>query len=306
MATMRDAWATPDVEPDNSMPARSSAAAVRPAHSTAVLPPMRPLRPLQMIDGAFALLRARPRQMMGISIAFVIPTQLAVSLIQRNALRGFHLREILGDPSSSGTSTTNSTTLNLALLVAWTLSSLSLPFVAAACSQVVVADRLGTQVSTGTALKGALRRSWALLFSWIVIHAVGIAGVFCFLVPGVVMMGWYIAVAPVIALEKLGPIAAMKRSRSLCHPRYGACIGFGLVSGAVTYALSIALSGAPQLLGILTLGRYGWVLTSVVAILTSLATVPILATATVLLYIDLRVRTEGLDLEIDFERMDVA
>jgi hypothetical protein len=43
----------------------------------------------------------------------------------------------------------------------------------------------------------------------------------------------------------------------------------------------------------------GWVLTAASGILTSLITMPVVAATTVLIYLDLRVRTEGLDLELD-------
>jgi hypothetical protein len=41
------------------------------------------------------------------------------------------------------------------------------------------------------------------------------------------------------------------------------------------------------------------VLPAVVSILTQLVTLPVVAGITVLIYLDLRVRTEGLDLELD-------
>ena len=43
----------------------------------------------------------------------------------------------------------------------------------------------------------------------------------------------------------------------------------------------------------------GWVLSAMTSILTQLLTIPVVAGITVSLYLDLRVRTEGLDLELD-------
>src|SRR5690606_29838296 len=43
----------------------------------------------------------------------------------------------------------------------------------------------------------------------------------------------------------------------------------------------------------------GWVLIAVANVLGSLLTMPVVAAATVLVYLDLRVRTEGLDLELE-------
>jgi hypothetical protein len=295
-------WSAPG-SVDGGVPvavAASRAATVRSRSSPmAILPPLRPLRPLQMIDGGFALLRARPGQVMSIAAAFVIPTELLGAFIQRNAVGSLKLSDVFNQSES----TQNQNSANLTLVMAtWMLSSAALPFVAAAVGRLVVADRLGIVVSTREAIGLALSRWWALLASWALLHVVYAAGVFCFLLPGVLLMGLYIAVAPVIALERLGPIAAIRRSQSLCRRRYWTCVGVGVASALVTGALSTVLRALPQVLGVFTLGRWGWLLAGIVSAATTLVTAPVVAATTVLLYLDLRVRTEGVDIEMDMTR----
>lgn len=258
------------------------------------------MRPLQMVDGAFALLRARPRQLMTIAVVFVIPPQLGVAILQRQALSGMSLGDLIRDPTTASTSSNNSTWL---VLAAFLLSSLSLPFVAAAVARIVVADQTGIDVSTKGAIGLAARRWWALLASWTMVHIAYVPGLFCFFIPIVLLMGLFIVVAPAIAMEQIGPWAAMKRSWTLCKRRYGACLGVGILSGGTIYLLELSLSAVPSLLAVFTLGRWGWLLDAAAGTATALVTTPLIATCTVLLYIDLRVRTEGLDMELDRRRV---
>jgi hypothetical protein len=259
-----------------------------------VLPPLRPLRPLQLVDGGFAMLRARPWQVMTIAAVFVIPTELLGAFLQRGSSAS--VIDALNDSSGDQNS-------GLALpLTVQLISSLALPFVAVAMARLVVADRLGTVTTTGEALRSVWPRSWALLAAWFLIHVVYALGSFCLLVPSVLMMGLTIVVAPVIALERLGPLAAIRRSQTLCRRRYWSCLGVALLSAAVTGALSLALKALPDVLGLFTLGHWGWLLAGVTNAAITLVTAPVVAATAVLLYLDLRVRTEGIDIEMDMTR----
>ena len=77
-------------------------------------------------------------------------------------------------------------------------------------------------------------------------------------------------------------------------------LGVALLSLVVEVLFETAIGLVPTMLSLL-LGTegVGWVVSAVVSILTQLLTVPVVAGITVHLYLDLRVRTEGLDLELD-------
>jgi hypothetical protein len=62
----------------------------------------------------------------------------------------------------------------------------------------------------------------------------------------------------------------------------------------------MAIGLLPELISqILGTGGLGWLLAAAVGVLTQLITIPVVAGITVLIYLDLRVRTEGLDLELE-------
>ena len=92
----------------------------------------------------------------------------------------------------------------------------------------------------------------------------------------------------------------MRRSARLVNRRFWMVLGLALLSVLVELLFETALSVLPTLLTSL-LGTDGiaWVLTGALMIFTQLVTIPVVAGITVLIYLDLRVRTEGLDLELD-------
>jgi hypothetical protein len=91
----------------------------------------------------------------------------------------------------------------------------------------------------------------------------------------------------------------MRRSARLTARRFWPVMGLSLLSGLVAYLFSQALGLLPTVLTLfLGTDGVGWVLLAASGIFTSLITMPVVAAATVLIYLDLRVRTEGLDLEL--------
>ena len=109
-------------------------------------------------------------------------------------------------------------------------------------------------------------------------------------------MPLFVAVAPVIGVEGGGAMAAVRRSVRLVRPRYFPVMGIALLMGLVATLLSTALSALPQVIAAWD-GDW-WPVLAVGNIAAEIVVMPFVAAATVLLYFDLRVRTEGLDLEM--------
>jgi hypothetical protein len=106
-------------------------------------------------------------------------------------------------------------------------------------------------------------------------------------------MALFVPVAPIVAVEGLGPFASLSRSTRLTRARYMPTLGIALLMGLTSWLLSTALSALPQLLaGWVGLER-GWPILAAGAIAAEVIVVPFVAASTVLLYLDLRVRTEG-------------
>jgi hypothetical protein len=82
------------------------------------------------------------------------------------------------------------------------------------------------------------------------------------------------------------------------RPRYFPVMGVAVLMGVVSWLLANALSALPQFLASWIGFERGWPLLALGSIAAQLVVVPFVAAATVLLYFDLRVRTEGLDIEM--------
>lgn len=112
----------------------------------------------------------------------------------------------------------------------------------------------------------------------------------------------YLAV-PIVLVENLRPVAAVRRSIELVRPRLLRVIG--LVALTV-----VLLSVVGAVLGVVTVpllllgGRVAQVGTAVVSVLSYVVTVPFEANIALLLYVDARVRAEGLDVAVLTAELD--
>ena len=151
--------------------------------------------------------------------------------------------------------------------------------------------------TAGDAIKASLRRAPALIGAWFLVHLAEGAAAILLLVPALFVMPLFLVAAPAIVIERLGPWAGVRRSWQLTRVRYGAILGAGILIAIVSTLLTVALSG----LGLaFSFFSFGWIIDVVCRGASSLVTEPfVAAAAATLVYLDLRIRAEGLDLELD-------
>ncbi|MEO7428046.1 MAG: hypothetical protein ABIY48_01565 [Acidimicrobiales bacterium] len=254
-----------------------------------------------VLDGAFAILKASPGTILAFTAVFAIPVQVLGAWLQRDLLGGASLLDMMQQSDSSLTGVdSGGMSTTWAQLVLLFGPALALVFVASGIVRLVGAWHVGRDLTLGELLRGSLPMAWPLLGSWLLVHlAEGVGMLLCGF-PGLAVMTWFLVTAPVIGAERLGPIQAMRRSARLVGRRFWPVMGLTLLSSIVAMLFGYALGLVPTTLSLL-LGTdgYGWLLTAASGILTSLITMPIVGAITVLIYLDLRVRTEGLDLELD-------
>jgi hypothetical protein len=258
-----------------------------------------PMTASDILDGGFAILRRAPATVIALTAIFVVPIQALGAWLNRGA-DGIELEQLrsqaeltfqLGDTGADN---------GPALVVLQFGPMLALVFVAAALARLVSAWYVGHDLTLGELVRGTLGRAWPLVASCVLVHALEGVSVLGFGVLPLAVMTWFLVTAPVIGAEGLGPIAAMRRSARLVSRRFWMVLGLALLSVLVETLVETAIGLLPTFLSFL-LGTdgIGWVLPAAVAILTTLITMPVVAGITVLIYVDLRVRTEGLDLELD-------
>lgn len=259
--------------------------------------PLHPMTLSDILDGAFKLLKANWRTVVLITAAFVVPLHLVSSFASRNLYAGRSFFQAVNDNPLQTTSNRSDAQLVLSLVVAL-LSLLVTPFVAGAISKVVAASYLGGEETPGSALRATGRRTGALLIAWFVVHLLELVGGVLCVLPGLLAMALFVAVAPAIVVEDLGPIQGMRRSWRLMWPRVFPVLGVALVAGVLASVVGNALGTIPSIAALAIGLRYGWILLAAGSIVSALVTTPFVAIVATLLYFDGRIRQEGLDLQV--------
>jgi hypothetical protein len=273
--------------------------------------PLHPMTLSDILDGAFKVLKANLVVAVLVTAAFQLPLDLISAYLQRNVLGGVGLLRFFQDPSLA--QETNALPFNSlgelggVILIEGLLRQYLIPFlVGCALAPTVMAAYVGEQVTAGQAIGSVLRRLHLALIAFACVHLLELAGaVFC-LLPALIPMAFFVLVAPAFSIERLGPINAMGRSVNLVGPRFWPVLGISLLAGLVAYFVNSALGWVFQLPAQLIGLGTAWPLLAIGTLLPSLITMPFIALVATLLYLDARIRREGLDLQLGAARSSRA
>jgi hypothetical protein len=304
-------WSSPDDMGDGERgPAagngRFAGPAVRPAEQPDLGQrqdgiPLRPLGLGDLLDGTFTTIRRNPRATVGLAAVLVTVQQVlsvGVDLVTNGlpTLGGFEdqafsFQAIGGFGGIIGTL--------LAAVVGAVLTGMLVV--------VVSDDVIGRRASAGDVWRRVRPRLWALLLAAAIAGITPYLGLVFLVVPGLALWALFALTTPALVLEGLGPFAAIARSCRLAAP--------SLIRVWCIRALSVLLATLMQLLIVVPFEVAGAIVVfasdaetdSAVAvvvlalsvlgsIIAGTLTAPFLAGVLALMYIDRRMRAEGLDL----------
>ena len=255
---------------------------------------LRPLEIGDILDETFRLYRRHFLVLAGISVGFSIPLA-AVAAYGIFALYG-----TLIDQATSGNPTDFSTlSSSLTLIAIGSVINLALlPLLYGSVSLAVCDSALGRPVTVRRILRGAFRRYFHVGAYLVLLLLMAIA--FCLFPLWIwIAVGWT-AVLPVIFVEERGVLAAMSRSWQLVQGRWWRTFLILILVFVLNYVVSLALEAflyLGQILLSIFLSQYlALALYEAGAIVVSGLLIPVLQIGLVLVYFDLRVRKEGLDL----------
>lgn len=294
------AWAPPESSAGAAArPAVSSSPAEPDTASSAPSPPV-PLRPMtagDILDGAVDILKKRPRTVFGVVAVLVIPYNVLVAYLQRDLLGGAGLNEIFSNPSL-GLAATDSEADGAAALISLVLGPLTLSLAGVAIGHMVAAWYGGSDPSTGEILRRLGRRSGVAVVAFLVVHLLELVGFVLLFLPGLAVMALSVTSSPIIGAEDLGPIASVRRAWRLAGRRFFPVLGLTLLTGLVVTVVGQVLVFLPTTISLALGDDLGWVLLAVGGSLVGILTTALQAGTATLIYLDLRVRTEGLDIEV--------
>jgi hypothetical protein len=265
------------------------------------------------IDGAAHVLQREARGVLLGTALFMVPVValgLVLSIIAYNDFDRFD--GLLDDRGYIGVETG-------LVFVAVVLQSFTAHVVGAYAVVYLVSHQLGDEPRIGRAAGSVVRRlpllvvTWALTHWWLVLvdlvmlnaDPVTVAGLSWVVVPAAAFASTCVLfVVPVMMAEHLG-LASIRRAWQLVRPRLGAAWGFVVacsVLGAVLLVFITYLPAAAEGTGLVTFGRFEWLVQGVMAQIALLVVVPFSALATAQFYLQTRVHTEGLDIVIAADR----
>lgn len=275
-------------------PARRAAAPPR-------LPvPLRPMTILDKLDGSFAIMKARPTRVIGITAIIMIPAHLLQAFVIRNNAGVVEVIEALNRPSSSSSLDTGGDLLSA--LIGAMVAAFSYLLLGAALTPLVTGWYLGEDPTVGDALRQVVRRSPQLVASFVLLLPVKAFCILCYL-PALFFVPVFILTAPVMMAEGAGPLAGPKRSWTLTMRRFGSVLLTWLGTAVVELAVGQVLLVLVQLLGQLTPDGSRWLVVGTGSALVSLVVAPFVVGVVILQYLDLRIRTEGFDVVLDADRV---
>ncbi len=260
--------------------------------------PLRPLGVGELLDGAITTIRRYPRATLGLSAAVVTVTQVLQFLATKN------FSDSLSDGSFDGTGI-------FGVLLGVLFGMVTGVLLSGALTVVMGQAVLGRPISLDEAWRAVRARFWALIGASLLVSVLTVIGFVLCIAPGV-----YAAVAlslatPALMLERQPVSAALRRSRDLVKGQFWRCCGV-LILAAI---ISSFVSGALSLPFILAGGGFGSVFTgtadttgdvssaqlalsTIGGIIAGTITAPFSAGVSALLYVDRRMRAEGLDVTL--------
>ena len=258
---------------------------------------LRPLEIGDLLDETFRMYRRHFLLFAAIAVILAIPSAALYGL----ALAWFST----GLQATSDTSSVGPVLGFLgAIGAAGIVSFVFLPFSHSAIIYAASESAIGRPVTAGAVLMGVLRRYFPLLGYWVLFNTLTaeIALVLC--IAPFILWIWafvmWVAVVPAMFVENIGLGAAIGRSRQLLQGRWWRTFLILFLTYVLYFVLSIALGGfiniAQGLLG-LVVSEF---IASAIALTSSQVIAALLAPVAqivfVLIYFDLRVRREALDL----------
>lgn len=258
--------------------------------------PLRPLTVSDLLDGSFAIIKARPRTVVLIAACIVVPAQMLSAFLARGSASVSDILSAALDPAAVSA---RSQAGLLGVYLGAGVEALSYFFLGGALGRLVSAWYAGGDLTAGAALKASLRRTPAFLAAFVMLLPLKVAAYAACLLPSLAVIALFSLTAPVIVIEGLGPFAAAKRSATLVGRRFFPCVWVITLATLVTQIITPMLAIIPEIAAALAPEGIRWVLLGAGRAAVALLMAPFAVGVCILLYLDLRVRTEGLDIELD-------
>ncbi len=275
--------------------------------------PLRPLAVGEIIDGAVKTMRTHPKLLIGAAAVVAAVTQILGLLVQLPFLDDLAAVATVDPNSMTQEQAIDQLTSGLVGLFTGVFLSIFLlllgtVFLSGFITVVVGHAVLGRPVTFAQAWEEFKPRLPSLLGATLLTGLIVTVGsIFC-LVPGIWLWVLFGLVTPALVLERSGIGTAFGRSKALVNGAWWRTFGILLLTVVIGAVISWIISIPFGLLGAASTGfsteptaalsAGSLILSTIGAIIASTITLPFSAAVTVLVYVDRRMRAEGMDIEL--------
>ncbi|HEV2014401.1 MAG TPA: glycerophosphoryl diester phosphodiesterase membrane domain-containing protein [Candidatus Dormibacteraeota bacterium] len=268
---------------------------------------LRPLPLGELLDETFKLYRRHFSVIAGVALVIILPN-LILSLISGSyrANPFSYLQQVLqnaNDPAALQAIQARQAqyTSSPLYLLSFPIAILMIPFTVGALYRAATSLAAGNVETIGSVLAGTARRYFAVFGIVILAALVALGSIGILTIPVViwVLIRWSVA-TPALFAEGVGPVKAVGRSWNLVRENWWRTVGIviivAIMVSLIQSALGVLFTGiaavVPGLSDDLRAGLVTTVATLVDALVSAITPIAI-----TMLYLDLRVRKEGLDLD---------
>jgi hypothetical protein len=275
--------------------------------------PLRPLTVSEILGGAIEAIRRNARTVLGLSAVAATLQALIALMVQRYvATQG--ARAI--DQSNPRDVVVHSAQLGKLLRTTFGLSLLGSIFAAVLTGMIVVVvteDVVGRAADLTLVWSKVRSRIWRLILLSLLVGLLAALGLLLCLAPGIWLWGIWAVAVPALIIENHGIGAALRRSQNLVRGMFWRVWGIralgysitlvlgGIVSAVVAIIAAAATGDQPAGFTGTSGGSLSWAYLAISAVGTALTvtfTAPFQASLDSLLYVDLRMRKEGLAVDL--------
>jgi hypothetical protein len=255
---------------------------------------LRPLEIGDLLDETFRMYRRHFLLFAGLSVILSIPGAALSGYSSYTLFNGLLQQTSLGQPADLGFLEGTLAAYSVVALISLAL----IPFFYGAVTYAACESALGRPVTPMGVLQGVLRKYFPILGYWLLIGVMGI--VFCLVPLWIWIWVNWIVVMPVMFVENVGLGAAMGRSWRLLEGRWWRTFLILFLMLVVFYVARIALSAfialGQALLQLVVSSTVVLFISGASSVIVDSLVNPVIQIALVLIYFDLRVRREALDL----------
>jgi len=309
-------WAAPDSRPGGAADAAVAAPAevlapgtiseqrvrqlrTRQRSDTTFPVPLRPMRLVDVMDGAFAVLKSQPRAVTLLILPLVLPVSLLQAYLARDSANGA-IVEFFSSPGRLGRVFDGqrwSVVVYLLDLLVLSVAGVLMGKMLAMWFEGQLPDAVAVLRASGRLIPSAIA-------AFVLVHLFEGISVIAFGVGTLLVIPLLSLTSPVVGIERLGPIAAMRRSWALTRRHYKHSCAFALFGASVVFLLGLLFGWLPSTIAAgLGDDGYGWIVVGLASVIFATISTAFVAIGSVIFYLDLRVRNEGMDIEINAVEM---